>query len=198
MEQQEQIKLLKVNERALKETISVLEKEQVEINHRIHSKTSIAEDLHEELANLRLKHEQLRQSIKSKEFEDKERDEKYLHQEHLIKELSKKLKELERRNDSSAEAVQKFESLSGKMKSLESVYKLIKTQIQCPYGHELLNPVTIIPCGHNYCLGCKRGYKKECVECDGKLKIEAVYRNELMDDIIGMVRSMQHILEIMK
>ncbi len=33
-------------------------------------------------------------------------------------------------------------------------------QIQCPYGHELKNPITVIPCGHNYCLGCKKGYTK--------------------------------------
>jgi hypothetical protein len=50
-------------------------------------------------------------------------------------------------------------------------------QIQCPFGHELNNPITVIPCGHNYCLGCKKGYTKECMLCNGKLKIEAVYRN---------------------
>ncbi len=44
-------------------------------------------------------------------------------------------------------------------------------QVQCPFGHELKEPITIIPCGHNYCLGCKKGYQKECCQCKGKLKI---------------------------
>lgn len=71
-------------------------------------------------------------------------------------------------------------------------------QIQCPYGHELKNPVTVIPCGHNYCLNCKKGYQKECSQCSGKLKIEAVYRNELMDDIINIVGGIRKIIEIVK
>lgn len=60
---------------------------------------------------------------------------------------------------------------------LEGLYGTMLPQIQCPFGHELINPVTVIPCGHNYCLGCKKGYTKECLQCNGKLKIEAVYRN---------------------
>jgi len=62
----------------------------------------------------------------------------------------------------------------------------------------LKNAVTIIPCGHNYCLNCKKGYSKDCVQCNGKLKIEAVYRNELMDDIIGMVGAIKHIIEVLQ
>ena len=54
--------------------------------------------------------------------------------------------------------------------------------------------MTIIPCGHNYCLGCKKGYQKECMQCCGKLKIEAVYRNELMDDIMGMVGGIKQVI----
>lgn len=65
----------------------------------------------------------------------------------------------------------KVDILKKKTKTLEELYHTIIPQIQCPYGHELVNPVTIIPCGHNYCLGCKRGYTKECAQCNGKLKI---------------------------
>jgi len=34
--------------------------------------------------------------------------------------------------------------------------------------------------------------------CNGKLKIEAVYRNELMDDIIGIVGGIRSVIEILK
>ena len=36
------------------------------------------------------------------------------------------------------------------------------------------------------------------MQCTGKLKIEAVYRNELMDDIIGIVGGIKQIIEILK
>lgn len=33
-------------------------------------------------------------------------------------------------------------------------------------------PVTIIPCGHNFCLKCKIGYDKgNCVRCGPKAKV---------------------------
>lgn len=93
---------------------------------------------------------------------------------------------------------QKFENICKKSKRLEQLYRLMVPQIQCPYGHELSNPITVIPCGHNYCLGCKKGYTKECMLCNGKLKIEAVYRNELMDDIINIVTGIKQIIEMIK
>jgi hypothetical protein len=34
--------------------------------------------------------------------------------------------------------------------------------------------------------------------CNGKLKIEAVYRNELMDDIMNIVAVVKGVLEIIK
>ena len=51
--------------------------------------------------------------------------------------------------------------------------------------------MTVIPCGHNYCLNCKRGYNKSCVTCGPGLKIEAVYRNELLDDIVKVVKDIK-------
>ena len=47
------------------------------------------------------------------------------------------------------------------------------------------NPVTCIPCGHSFCYNCKSKFSKFCVKCgneDGK--IEAVYRNEVLDEFI--------------
>jgi hypothetical protein len=49
-------------------------------------------------------------------------------------------------------------------------------------------PVTIIPCGHSFCTSCKTAYAKHCIKCGPKVKIEAMYRNELLDDIIDLVK----------
>ena len=101
-----------------------------------------------------------------------------------IEKLTQKIKELENHYGDNMKEKEKLRRLEDKVsnlknrgESLRSIYYSIVPQIQCPFGHELQNPVTIIPCGHNYCLGCKKGYQKECMQCSGKLKIEAVYRN---------------------
>ncbi len=36
------------------------------------------------------------------------------------------------------------------------------------------------------------------MQCKGKIKIEAVYRNELMDDIIGIITSIRQVIEFIK
>lgn len=36
------------------------------------------------------------------------------------------------------------------------------------------------------------------MQCKGKIKIEAVYRNELMDDIIGIIASIKSFIEFIK
>jgi hypothetical protein len=33
-------------------------------------------------------------------------------------------------------------------------------------------------------MNCQKGYKKNCHVCGNKAIVEAVYRNELMDDIL--------------
>ena len=45
----------------------------------------------------------------------------------------------------------------------------------------------MIPCGHNFCRSCKKAYEKKCIKCGPKAQIDAMYRNELLDDIINMV-----------
>ena len=64
----------------------------------------------------------------------------------------------------------------------------------CDFCNKLMkNPVTNIPCGHSYCQECKAGYLKECKKCGSGAKREAVYRNELLDEIILATNIIQKI-----
>jgi hypothetical protein len=60
------------------------------------------------------------------------------------------------------------------------------------------DPVTCIPCGHSYCKVCKVGYQKQCYKCPKSEKIEAVYRNELLDDIVAMLDLIENSKNILK
>lgn len=62
----------------------------------------------------------------------------------------------------------------------------------------MTNPITVIPCGHNYCMNCKKGYTKSCFICGDKAKIEAVYRNELLDDIAQVVKSIKELIMMVR
>jgi len=62
----------------------------------------------------------------------------------------------------------------------------------------LKNPVTLLPCGHNYCEKCvpKGSY---CKECGGnKVEIEHTFKNKLLGDVIAKVSYNQVILESLK
>ncbi|EGR29369.1 lim domain protein [Ichthyophthirius multifiliis] len=65
----------------------------------------------------------------------------------------------------------------------------IMKNLKCQYCLKFIKePVTIIPCGHSFCQQCKTAYNKSCIKCGPKVKIEAMYRNELLDDIIELVK----------
>ncbi|CAK85106.1 unnamed protein product (macronuclear) [Paramecium tetraurelia] len=82
---------------------------------------------------------------------------------------------------------------------LEKTDKDIQKNLSCTFCNKFIKqPVTIIPCGHSYCFECKKGYNKECFKCGPKLKIEAMYRNELLDDIIAMVKLIEQSINCMK
>jgi len=45
--------------------------------------------------------------------------------------------------------------------------------------------MTCIPCGHSYCSDCKDGFEGDkCHKCGPKFEVEAVYRNELLDELL--------------
>ena len=96
---------------------------------------------------------------------NRERNEK--HNEGKMSSLKNIIEDLKAKLQVEHSEVEKMKEMSGKVEKLQKksvnlvqIYKNIVPQIQCPYGHELKDPVTIIPCGHNYCLGCKKGYTK--------------------------------------
>jgi len=60
------------------------------------------------------------------------------------------------------------------------------------------NPITMVPCGHNYCEKClpKTPYCNECGEKKGNT--QATFRNRLLEEVIAKVAYNQVILENMK
>jgi hypothetical protein len=71
--------------------------------------------------------------------------------------------------------------------------------LKCNFCNKFIKePVTVIPCGHSFCFGCKKAYEKECIKCGPKIKVEAMYRNELLDDIISMVKIIQTLKDSLK
>lgn len=49
-------------------------------------------------------------------------------------------------------------------------------------NNKIEDAITAIPCGHSYCRRCEKGYTgANCLCC--KTKIEALYKNELMNEL---------------
>ncbi len=64
------------------------------------------------------------------------------------------------------------------VEELEQVDRGVQPSLKCTYCKGTVKePVTIIPCGHCFCLACKKGYSKECCKCGPKVGIDAMYRN---------------------
>lgn len=77
--------------------------------------------------------------------------------------------------------------------------ELLKSLKCCHCSKFIKEPVTVIPCGHSFCLGCKKAYaSKECIKCGPKIKVEAMYRNELLDDIIEMYKTLGEVKETLQ
>lgn len=44
--------------------------------------------------------------------------------------------------------------------------------LKCTYCSGFVKaPVTVIPCGHSFCMDCKKGYGKDCSKCGPKVLI---------------------------
>ncbi len=83
----------------------------------------------------------------------------------------------------------KLLELSKQVGRLEKSQKQLQGSVTCTYcSNQLKEPVTIIPCGHCFCLNCKKGYQKECCRCGPKVKIDALYRNELLDEVLEVLK----------
>ncbi|CAD8051626.1 unnamed protein product [Paramecium primaurelia] len=134
--------------------------------------------------------EQINKAIgeQEKSLKDQQTEIKLLNQK--IDEFNKKLGDSKPKNMS-----QVIETIA----ILEKTHKEIEKGLACTFCNKFIKqPVTIIPCGHSYCFECKKGYQKECFKCGPKLKIEAMYRNELLDDIIEMVKLVEQSILNMK
>lgn len=125
------------------------------------NKEQFASSLKKQLEDFKNKFNQANNTLKARETGESQK----------IRELMNKIKDLSQQDNVNKQTLRaesekytemtiKLDNLKKKSKNLEGMYQSMLPQIQCPFGHELNNPVTIIPCGHNYCLGCKKGYSK--------------------------------------
>lgn len=99
--------------------------------------------------------------------------------------------------EESSKASKQLVTIRERSSKLQVLYKQLLPPLKCSLcNKDFDKPVTIIPCGHNFCLGCKKGYNKTCLTCGPDLKIEAVYRNELLDDIVKVVKDIKELLTL--
>lgn len=57
-------------------------------------------------------------------------------------------------------------------------------QIMCKLcNKEIQEAVTVIPCAHSYCKGCRRGYLGKCYICGDEQRVEATYINMFMNQM---------------
>jgi len=61
---------------------------------------------------------------------------------------------------------------------------------------DLKNPITLIPCGHNYCEKCIAGDADECKECSKDINFK--FRNKNLEDIISKIAYNKVIFESLK
>ncbi|KAM3138079.1 hypothetical protein pb186bvf_009752 [Paramecium bursaria] len=114
-------------------------------------------------------------------------------------EINKLLKLIEQLKIPQPEKKLNLKGIQESLQQLENTEREMQKNLTCQYCNKFIKqPVTIIPCGHSYCFDCKKGYAKECSKCGPKLKVEAMYRNELLDDIIEMVRLIQGGIQSLK
>lgn len=68
--------------------------------------------------------------------------------------------------EDAAKASKQLVTIRERSSKLQVLYKQLLPPLKCSLcTKDFDKPVTIIPCGHNFCLGCKKGYNKTCLAC---------------------------------
>ncbi|KAL4482530.1 hypothetical protein ABPG72_005773 [Tetrahymena utriculariae] len=114
----------------------------------------------------------------------------------ILKEVQDLKEVIKSLNENVNSVKQKEQVFKVNVDKLEKGEQEILKSLKCNYCSKFIKePITIIPCGHSFCFQCKKAYAKDCIKCGPKVKVEAMYRNELLDDIITMYKTMNSVKE---
>ncbi|EAS06096.2 hypothetical protein TTHERM_00670200 (macronuclear) [Tetrahymena thermophila SB210] len=114
----------------------------------------------------------------------------------ILKEVQNLKEVIKSLNENVNSVKQKEQIFKVNVDKLEKGEQEILKSLKCNYCSKFIKePITIIPCGHSFCFQCKKAYAKDCIKCGPKVKVEAMYRNELLDDIITMYKTMNSVKE---
>ncbi|KAL4464606.1 hypothetical protein ABPG72_019062 [Tetrahymena utriculariae] len=178
----EQINKLNGENSSLNKQIQDSKSQIIQLEQQINQKNDKLQNMLKELENTRNK-----QSSNDKNQQDLKQN---------FNDLKKKFDETEQKISIMTGQLQNIQKSS---KKLDEAEKEIIKSLKCNYCEQFIKePITIIPCGHSFCFSCKKAYAKDCIKCGPKVKVEAMYRNELLDDIIGMVKILQNLQTFLK
>ncbi|CAD8093459.1 unnamed protein product [Paramecium primaurelia] len=120
-------------------------------------------------------------------------------QEQIIKELKSKINQLSEKLILKEKQATQPANYLVFVNEIQSLCLDLKRHLECKYcGKELKDPVTLIPCAHSYCKGCRKGYSNDCFLCGKELKIEAVYLNQFMIDMMALYKRNIGLIEQLK
>ncbi|CAD8139514.1 unnamed protein product [Paramecium octaurelia] len=186
----------------LSELQKIRDKDIGQLRQKIEDQSKNSIELKDQLEKLKLKQQELQLQLQEKilrleqlRIQQQLLDQQDQNNKSEINNLNKQIESLKEQLSKPKNTKQ----ITDTILQLEKTDRDIQKNLSCTFCNKFIKqPVTIIPCGHSYCFECKKGYNKECFKCGPKLKIEAMYRNELLDDIIAMVKLIEQSINSMK
>ncbi|CAD8116938.1 unnamed protein product [Paramecium sonneborni] len=153
--------------------------------------------------NVELKNQidDLKINIKRYQQNDEAAYQQYLsnQQELIIKELKSKINQLSEKLIIMEKQANQPANHLIYVNEIQSLCLDLKRHLECKYcGKELKDPVTLIPCAHSYCKACRKGYSNDCFLCGKELKLEAVYLNQFMIDMMALYKRNIGLIEQLK
>ncbi|CAK69774.1 unnamed protein product (macronuclear) [Paramecium tetraurelia] len=152
-------------------------------------------------ADLKNQVDDLKINIKRYQQNDEAAYQQYLsnQQELIIKELKSKINQLSEKLILKEKQESQPANYLLYVNEIQSLCLDLKRHLECKYcGKELKDPVTLIPCAHSYCKGCRKGYSNDCFLCGKELKLEAVYLNQFMIDMMALYKRNIGLIEQLK
>ncbi len=77
----------------------------------------------------------------------------------------------------------------------ENAIKSLITNLSCSHCLELLNkPISVISCGHSFCMKCTEAYENKCSECK-QATDKGFIRIKFFDEIISKIQYIQSVTD---